>query len=97
LYFNYFYNINRPIYNCFCINKSSINSIIDHDNNLGNSNRINSYNYVNNEINNECNNRKIDLNKKGKSLCCLFLLKLAGNGYYSIGLNIKNPRASMMK
>jgi len=40
------------------INNFSANSIIDHDNssNLGNSNRINSDNYVDNNINNECNN-----------------------------------------
>jgi len=42
------------------INYSSTNNIIDHDNswNLGNSNRINSDNYVDNDINNECNNTR---------------------------------------
>jgi len=39
---------------------SSTRSIIDHDNrrNLGNSNRINSDNYIDNDINNGCNNTR---------------------------------------
>ena len=42
------------------INNSSTNNIIDHDNsrNLGNSNRIDYDNYVDNESNKECNNTR---------------------------------------
>ena len=42
------------------INNSSANSIVDYDNsrNLGNSNWISFDNYVDNDINNECNNSK---------------------------------------
>jgi len=39
--------------------------------------------------------RKKQTNKQKKTT--LFLLQLAGNGYFSIGLNIINTRASMLK
>jgi len=59
---NSHYNRNSNVENKIknSINNSSANSFIDHDNsrNLGNSNRISSDNYVDDDINNECNNTR---------------------------------------
>jgi len=72
IFYFYFYWILFYYYTCskifLILNKVTIpslkkkktNSITDHDNsrNLGNSNRINSDNYIDNDINNECNNTR---------------------------------------